>query len=535
MSNTIPLFLAPCDHQVDLASITRSLQDFLTQQKRSMALYTPIVGESGELLLANGKIDEFMENIITSYQQTATDVDFVIVTGLSLSGNKPYNAELNRLIAQALDAAIIFTTTCQADQIKLSSLNLQIGYSNYQHSMPSPRILGCMIDFKSSSTKDMPQDLLTFLRSHDKFFMSNQLPLLAVSSSLQTQYADASFWQILASTNAYEQRITPPVFRNQLIKSAQATQKKIVLPEGDEPRTLHAAVICTERKIAQCILLGNKEKIHSVAKQHNLELSDAITIIDPTTIYNKYVEPFVELRKNKGLTVEEATKQLQDPVVVGTMMLQLNEVDGLVSGAVHTTANTVRPALQIIKTVPSCKIVSSVFFVCLPEQVLLYADCAVNPNPTAEELADIAIQSSDTASTFNLPARIAMLSYSTGTSGFGPDVDKIKEATALVKTKRPDLMVEGPIQYDTAIDKEVARLKLPNSKIAGQATIFIFPDLNSGNICCKAVQRSTNTVLIGPMLQGLRKPVNDLSRGCLVDDIVFTIALTAVQANFKVI
>lgn len=530
MNNIIPLFLVPCDHQVDLISITNGLQEFLTQQKRRVTLYTPVVGESGELLLANGKTDEFLENIITNYQQTATNVDFVIVTGLNLTGNKLYNAELNRLIAQALDAAIIFTTTWQNDQTKTAALNLQIGYNNYKHSMPNPRILGCILYRALTNTEDTQQDFLGFLHKNDPFFASNLLPLLAISSPSKTQYADASFWQILAATNSYEKRITPSVFRNQLIKSAQTAQKKIVLPEGDEPRTLHAAVICTERKIAQCILLGNKEKIHSIAKQHNIELSDAITIIDPATTYNKYVEPLVELRKNKGLTVEDATKQLQDPVVVGTMMLQLNEVDGLVSGAVHTTANTVRPALQIIKTVPNSKIVSSVFFVCLPEQVLLYADCAVNPNPTAEELADIAIQSAHTASTFNMPARIAMLSYSTGTSGFGPDVDKIKEATAIIKAKCPDLLVEGPMQYDTAIDKEVARLKLPNSKIAGQATIFIFPDLNSGNICCKAVQRSTNTVLIGPMLQGLRKPVNDLSRGCLVDDIVFTIALTAVQA-----
>jgi phosphate acetyltransferase len=245
----------------------------------------------------------------------------------------------------------------------------------------------------------------------------------------------------------------------------------------------------------------------------------------------RYVDSLVERRKAKGMTPERAGIELQDPIVVGTMMLALDEAAGLVSGAVHSTAHTIRPALQIIKTVPGCNLVSSVFFMCLPEQVLVFGDCAVVPNPTAAELADIAIQSADSAIAFGIPARVAMLSYSTGSSGTGEDVEKVKEATRIAKALRPDLALEGPLQYDAAVMPDVARLKAPGSAVAGRATVLIFPDLNSGNVTYKAVQRSANVVSMGPMLQGLAKPVNDLSRGCLVEDIVFTINLTAIQAQ----
>lgn len=243
------------------------------------------------------------------------------------------------------------------------------------------------------------------------------------------------------------------------------------------------------------------------------------------------MQPLCELRKNKGMTQEEAREQLKSTVVLGTMMLKLGEVDGLVSGAITTTADTVRPALQIIKTIPSTKLVSSILFMCLPNQVLVFGDCAINANPTAEELANIAIQSADSAAAFGIDPRVAMLSYSTGTSGFGNDVEKVKLAIEIARTKRPDLTIDGPLQYDAAVSKEVAQLKAPKSKVAGKATVFIFPDLNAGNIAYKAIQRSTNIICIGPLLQGLNKPVNDLSRGCSVEGIIFTIALTAVQAT----
>ncbi len=326
-------------------------------------------------------------------------------------------------------------------------------------------------------------------------------------------------------------RVSPPAFRHRLVEAARADVRRIVLPEGTEPRTVAAAAIVGARGIAHCVLLGNPEEVREVAARQGAELSNLVEIVDPAAVAHRYVGPLVERRKAKGMTPERAEIELQDPIMVGTMMLAQDEADGLVSGAVHTTAHTIRPALQIIKTVPGCHLVSSIFFMCLPDQVLVFGDCAVNPNPTAPELADIAIQSADSATAFGIPARVAMLSYSTGASGTGEDVEKVKEATRLAKERRPDLLIDGPLQYDAAVMPDVARLKAPGSKVAGQATVLIFPDLNTGNVTYKAVQRSANVVSIGPMLQGLAKPVNDLSRGCLVEDIVFTINITAIQAQ----
>ncbi|WP_410499750.1 phosphate acetyltransferase [Chitinibacter sp. S2-10] len=324
--------------------------------------------------------------------------------------------------------------------------------------------------------------------------------------------------------------LSPPAFRYQLIQKARAANKRIVLPEGEEPRTIAAAVICQEKGIAQCLLLGNRATIEAVAHSQGLTLPASLQILDPEEIRGQYVAPMVELRKAKGLTEIQALRQLEDNVVLGTMMLAIDEVDGLVSGAIHTTANTIRPALQLIKTAPGSSIVSSVFFMLMPEQVVVYGDCAVNPNPDAEQLAEIAAQSAYSAKAFGIDPKVAMISYSTGQSGTGADVDKVRTATEIAKARHPQLTIDGPLQYDAASVYEVGQQKAPGSLVAGQATVFVFPDLNTGNTTYKAVQRSANVVSVGPMLQGLRKPVNDLSRGALVDDIVFTIALTAIQA-----
>ena len=326
-------------------------------------------------------------------------------------------------------------------------------------------------------------------------------------------------------------KLSPPAFRYQLIQKTRSMVKRIVLPEGDEPRTIRAAVICEEKGIANCVLLGKHEVVEDVAATQGVTLPASLQIVDPDAIRETYVAPMVELRKSKGLTPQQALAQLEDNVVLGTMMLATGDVDGLVSGAVHTTASTVRPALQLIKTAPGSSIVSSVFFMLMPDQVLVYGDCAINPNPSAEELAEIARQSAESAIAFGIQPKIAMLSYSTGTSGTGNDVDKVRKATELARQADPELEIDGPLQYDAASVAEVGRQKAPDSRVAGQATVFIFPDLNTGNTTYKAVQRSANVVSVGPMLQGLRKPVNDLSRGALVDDIVFTIALTAIQAQ----
>ncbi|WP_020505969.1 phosphate acetyltransferase [Lamprocystis purpurea] len=326
-------------------------------------------------------------------------------------------------------------------------------------------------------------------------------------------------------------KLSPPAFRYQLIQKARAAQKRIVLPEGEEPRTLRAAAICEAKGIAHCVLLGKREAIEMVAAAQGITLPAGLEILDPDAIRANYVDAMVTLRKAKGLTPTQALEQLEDVVVVGTMMLAVGDVDGLVSGAVHTTANTVRPAMQLIKTAPGASIVSSVFFMLMPDQVLVYGDCAINPDPTADQLAEIAQQSADSAAAFGITPKVAMISYSTGLSGTGDDVNKVRMATEIAHAKYPDLVLDGPLQYDAASTADVGRQKAPGSPVAGQATVFIFPDLNTGNTTYKAVQRSANVVSVGPMLQGLRKPVNDLSRGALVDDIVFTIALTAIQAQ----
>ena len=341
----------------------------------------------------------------------------------------------------------------------------------------------------------------------------------------------SSDWiESLVADSERPNRLSPPAFRYQLTELARKAGKRIVLPEGDEPRTVKAASICAERGIATCVLLGNPDDIRRVAAAQGIELGTGIEIVDPIKVREEYVARLVELRKSKGMTEVVAREQLEDNVVLGTLMLEKGEVDGLVSGAVHTTANTIRPPLQLIKTAPGSSLVSSVFFMLLPEQVFVYGDCAINPDPTAEQLSEIAIQSADSAKAFGIDPRVAMISYSTGDSGAGSDVEKVREATRLAQEKRPDLMIDGPLQYDAAVMADVAKSKAPNSPVAGKATVFIFPDLNTGNTTYKAVQRSADLVSIGPMLQGMRKPVNDLSRGALVDDIVYTVALTAIQA-----
>ena len=350
-------------------------------------------------------------------------------------------------------------------------------------------------------------------------------------SEYVASHIDADWIESLTAASERSRRLSPPAFRYQLTELARKAGKRIVLPEGDEPRTVKAASICAERGIATCVLLGNPEEIKRVAAVQGVVLNSGIEIIDPEVARKNYIARLVELRKNKGMTEVVAEEQLEDNVVLGTMMLEGGEVDGLVSGAVHTTANTIRPPLQLIKTAPNSSLVSSVFFMLLPEQVLVYGDCAINPDPDAEQLAEIAIQSADSAQAFGIDPRVAMISYSTGNSGAGSDVEKVREATRIAQAKRPDLVIDGPLQYDAAIMADVAKSKAPDSPVAGRATVFIFPDLNTGNTTYKAVQRSADLISIGPMLQGMRKPVNDLSRGALVDDIVYTIALTAIQAQ----
>lgn len=327
-------------------------------------------------------------------------------------------------------------------------------------------------------------------------------------------------------------QLLPITFLYNITQLAKKYCKRIILPEGDDLRTIQAANFCTKNNIASCILLGNPTEIKKIAQDQNIVLCKNIDIIDPEKIRDNYVERLITLRKSHNMNETIARKQLTDNVTLATMMLDNNEIDGLVSGAVNTTANTIRPALQLIKTAKNNSLVSSIFFMLFKDKVIIFGDCAINQNPNADQLAEIAIQSADSAKYFGIiPPRIAMLSYSTGNSSFGPDVDKVKKATKIVLNKRPDLIIDGPLQYDTAMMKDIAKFKAPNSPVAGSANILIFPELNSGNITYKAVQRSANAIAIGPILQGMRKPVNDLSRGSLIDDIIYTITITAIQAT----
>ncbi len=327
-------------------------------------------------------------------------------------------------------------------------------------------------------------------------------------------------------------RVTPIMFEYELMERAKARRTHIVLPEGEDERVLRAAEILLRRDVVDLTILGRVEDVRGRAAALGLDL-DRAALVDPadSPLRQDYANRYFELRKHKGVTEELAFDVVADPSYFGTLMVQTDAVDGMVSGAAHTTGDTVRPAFEIIKAREGVSVVSSVFFMCLADRVLVYGDCAVNPKPDTAQLADIAISSAETAAAFGIEPRIAMLSYSTGESGRGEDVEAVRAATDAVRERRPDLKVEGPIQYDAAVDASVAKLKLPGSEVAGHATVFIFPDLDTGNVAYKAVQRSAHALALGPVLQGLRKPVNDLSRGCTVADIVNTVAITAIQAQ----
>ena len=328
--------------------------------------------------------------------------------------------------------------------------------------------------------------------------------------------------------------ITPHMFQYQLVKRAKSHKKHIVLAEGNDDRILTAAARLLQQEIVRLTILGDREEIESALRRLNLSFPlENVQIINPlkSPLFDHYAETLYELRKAKNVTLEMAKDMMADVSYYGTMMVYLGDADGMVSGAVHTTQHTIRPALQFVKTKPGIKTVSSVFFMCLEDRVCVFGDCAVNPNPTAEQLAEIAISAAESSIAFGIEPLVAMLSYSSGTSGVGEDVDKVREATALIRKLKPELKVEGPIQYDAAVDPAVAKQKMPNSPVAGQASVLIFPDLNTGNNTYKAVQRETGALAIGPMLQGLNKPVNDLSRGCTIEDIFNTVVITAIQAQ----
>ncbi|MFB9176868.1 phosphate acetyltransferase [Dactylosporangium sucinum] len=367
-------------------------------------------------------------------------------------------------------------------------------------------------------------------RVEHRLGMANPRKVEAALGAFESNVDVAALASALELTRS--SRVTPLMFEYDLIERARADRRRLVLPEGTEDRILRAADILLRRGVVDLTLLGAPDAVAAKARDLGVDVSGA-AVVDPLTspLRDEFAVAYARFRAHKGVSFDLAWDVVADVSYFGTLMVQLGHADGMVSGATHTTAATIRPAFEIIKTVPDVSVASSVFFMLLPDRVLVYGDCAVNPDPTAEQLADIALSSAATAARFGVTPRVAMLSYSTGTSGAGADVNKVATATELVRSRRPDLPVEGPIQYDAAIDPAVAATKLPDSPVAGQATVFVFPDLNTGNNTYKAVQRSAGAVAVGPVMQGLNKPVNDLSRGATVKDIVNTVAITAIQAG----
>lgn len=470
-----------------------------------------------------------METTVLNQGQSERRVKEVIIAAQAVPGVLPLLRE-GVLVIVPGDRHDVILSACLAamNGTRLAGLLLTIGIE------PDPRVWelcrpAADIGLPVLLTGNYSYDTATLVHAVDPEIPVDDAERAGLVMSTVAQALDPE-WLATLPAPTHVSRLSPPAFRHRLTTAARRAARRIVLPEGGEPRILQAAVTCHALGLARCVLLARPAEVAAAAAGLGLKLPADIEIIDPTQIQERHVQALVEARRHKGMTPQIARDQLADPITLGTVMLRLGEVDGMVAGAVHTTAETLRPALQVLGTAPSAALVSSVFFMCLPDEVVIYGDCAVNPDPDAAQLADIALQSAASARAFGIEPRVAMISFSTGTSGSGTDVAKVSEATRLVREREPSLIVDGPLQYDAAAIASVARSKAPGSPVAGHATVFIFPDLNTGNTTYKAVQRSADVVSIGPMLQGLAKPVNDLSRGALVDDIVYTIALTAIQA-----
>ena len=488
-------------------------------------LANPTVKEVAEAL--NGKVlfgEQFLDNSIGSYSTGAM--------------------QLRNYLTRIKENALVITPGDRADII-LGALQANAS-SNY------PRIAGIiltgnlipeepilkLIEGVQSTVPIVSVDGGTFRISNKigavkaKIYASNSKKILLALDTFDTYINVERLNKILSKFSS--DKLTPSMFQYNLLQRAKSCRKHIVLPEGNDERIMEAAARLQLLNIVDLTLLGDRREIQQKADQLGLQIDlDKINILNPeNSIHNgDFAKTLYEARKHKGLTETTAIDLTRDVSYYGTLMILNGLADGMVSGAVHTTMHTIKPALQIIKTKPGVKVVSSVFFMCLSDRVSVMGDCAVNPNPNAEELAEIAISSAKSAEAFGIKARVAMLSYSSGSSGKGEEVEKVRKATEIAKKLNPELLIEGPIQYDAAVDMSVAKAKIPDSKVAGQASVLIFPDLNTGNNTYKAIQRETGALAIGPMLQGLNKPVNDLSRGCTVEDIFNTVLLTAIQAN----
>lgn len=525
-------YFKPIALDADDAKESRSTVESLFK----LTLHEPLLLQEVLELLGNERESEILEKVVSNFAEAGLlelhnqSPHITVIQGLNFDPvYASYAIFLNRIVAQVFSAKVIIVASNTSAPKQLLVKNIEAASYVYRNKM-GVDVLGYVIN----GAADLEKQEISHCREKNLGTINEFATLSDKTSDVReqvTQYLSKNWLSVVVNSPACV-FLSPPFFLHRVVKHAQQIHKKIVLPEGTDMRTLCAVSVCHERKIAHCVLLGNKAKIAQLCLDHRIYLPHDVEIIDPAEIADRYVDRLYELRQHKGLTRETARELLHNnEIMLGTMMLEQGEVDGMVSGAIHLTSDTVRPALQIIKTSPGQRIVSSSFFMCLPKETVLYADCALNRNPSVEDLADIAIQSAFTAQVFGIEPRVGFLSFSTDRSGAGEDVDNIIKAVALAKKKHPDLKMEGPLQYDAASDPVVAKLKAPNSEIAGHINVYIFPNLNTGNIVYKAVQRTNNIVCVGPVLQGLKKPVNDLSRGASVEDIVYTIAVTAIQSE----
>ncbi len=556
------LYIAAAEAHTGKSMIVIGIMDILFGKKKNIGFFRPVV-HSGEIMDENielissrynlhlsyeemygltndemlsfhqtGDIDGMYSAILDKYKQLEQKCDFILVEGSDYKSHlSTYEFGFNLDIANNLGCPIISIVSGLGKSISQINESIQI-MKQVLHREKCTQ-LGMIVNrVEQNDINAIKQILASTLSSIELSFVIPEDIKLA-SNPLNHFISNVDIEELAEMIEtAKSEIVTPIMFEYVLFNRAKQNRKHIVLPEGNDDRVLKAASILLKKNIVDITLLGNKDEINKKANEIGISLEGAMVINPISNVFlEEYAEAYFNLRKHKGISMETATKTMQDVSYFGTMMVYKGHADGMVSGAAHTTQHTIRPSFEFIKTKPGISIVSSSFFMCLKDRVLVYGDCAVNPNPTAEQLADIAISSAQTATMFGIEPRIAMLSYSTGTSGKGPEVEKVREATEIIKKRRPDLKTEGPIQYDAAVDAAVAKTKMPDSKVAGKATIFIFPDLNTGNITYKAVQRSANALAIGPVLQGLNKPVNDLSRGCLVADIVNTVVITAIQAQ----
>ncbi len=501
------LFVTALAAKSGKAEAVAGLMDLVKGSAKAPALFRPVSSLDTALECINGgRSNELIDSVLAAYKDAAANADFVLCEGTDFTGRSAaFENALNACLVSNMGAPVVLALSgedCSAVEVAAT-----------------------IITFRNQM-KDMCVELLGVFLSG---MSAEDEKAVAAGFSFPVSSRAEDFASIL---DKCEGHVTPRLFEFGLIEQAQKHPMRIVLPEGEEDRLIKAAAILIQRKVASIILLGNPEKIHARAAELSVSVEGA-EIIDPVTSpdFEDFAETYAQLRAKKGVTIEQAREKMADNTYYGTMMIYKEKADGMVSGAVNTTAHTVRPALEFIKTKPTASIVSSAFFVCLKDRVNTYGDCAINLDPDAEQLATIAVTTAETAAAFGLEPRVAMLSYSTGNSGKGPTVDKVKEATRLAREKAPDMLITGPIQYDAAVDAATAKTKLPGDPVAGRASVFIVPDINTGNNLYKAVQRSANAIAIGPVLQGLRKPVNDLSRGCTVPDIVNTVAITAIQAQ----